>query len=803
MIEIPPRFLHRPSVNPESRTKRNGLEIEHQGVRGLAEDIRYYGRWIRDEAEKRIGHLYPKIKITHQMVDDRPDLKGYIGRNLTVIAWIWARTVKSPNPAFSDVHVPLVSSFILSKKKGEIAYIDPILESNNYSFGIKIADQSVNPERLSRGTKLSRGSFRCLMSNIPIRYDYIDREANAGRMSARLMAIVAEGDRKRVFLSPTEEMENVARSAVPNWVPNLPSRGTWASNAQGRKYGFKTFGDYFTPRQLVALDTFSDILSEIHNSVRKDAIDSGFNDDVVSFQSGGTGATAYADSMAIYLSFVLSKQADLANSLCRWEPISQCPRQLFTRQAIPMVWDYAEGNPLGNSSGAWITIVNGITRAFSNCFGNIDDIILGHSRQENAEKQDLSLNRIVSTDPPYYDNISYSDLSEFFYVWMRRTLRPVFPEVFATISVPKSEELVANSYRHGGKEEAERFFLDGMSRALENLAERVHFSFPITIYYAFKQAEKKGDTGIVSTGWETFLEAVIRARLSITGTWPLRTEFSSRMVGQGTNALASSIVLVCRPRPTDAAIISRRELITTLKQAIHSALGHLQRSSVAPVDLAQAAIGPGMAVYTRYSRIIDATGRTVTVREALRLINQVLDEVLAEQDSVSDSDSRWAVAWFEQFGFLEGEYGSAETLSKAKNTSVSGLIEAGILASNRGKVRLLKPGELSSAWDPQKDSRLTAWEVVHHLIRVLVAEGEESASDLLRKLGPNAETARELCYRLFTLCERKKRFADATFYNMLVKSWPEIALRARTEPPSQSTKMFDDGIKLSSDLIQP
>ena len=791
-IEIPPRFVNRPPVNPESRTKRNGLELEHQGTQGLAEDILYYGKKMRDEAKKRIGHLYPQIKVTAQMANYRPDLKEYIGRNLTVIAWIWARTVKSPNPAYSDVHVPLLSSFILSKRNGKIAYIDPILAPDDYWISVKIADPTSNLERLSRGTKHSRGSFRCLMSNISIPYDYIDGEANAGRMSARMVAIIAEGDRTRVFLPPTDEMEKVARSAVPNWVPSLSSRGTWASNAQGRPYGFKTFGDYFTPRQLVALNTFSDILSEVHKSVYNDAIESDFDDDNLSYQSGGTGATAYADSVAIYLSFVLSKQADLANSLCRWEPIAQCPRQLFTRQAIPMVWDYAEGNPLGNSSGAWITLVNGIIRAFSKSFGNLDPTILGHSRQANAEIQDLSFNKIVSTDPPYYDNILYSDLSEFFYIWIRRSLKPLFPDLLATISVPKSEELVANSYRYGGKKQAEKFFLNGMSRALKNLTKQAHSAFPITIYYAFKQAEKKVDTGVISTGWETFLDAVICANLAITGTWPIRTENSSRMVGQGTNALASSIVLVCRPKPLDAAIISLREFIVTLKQAIHTALAHLQHSSVAPVDLAQAAIGPGMAVYSRYSRVIDAAGRTVTVREALKLINQVLDEVLAEQDSVSDSESRWAVAWFEQFGFLEGDYGSAETLSKAKNTSVSGLIEAGILASNGGKIRLLKPEELSSDWDPQKDSQLTAWEVVHHLIRVLKAEGEESASHLLRKLGPRAETAHELCYRLFTLSERKKRFADATSYNTLVRSWPEIAIRARAQPTLQSGEMFGE-----------
>ena len=381
---------------------------------------------------------------------------------------------------------------------------------------------------------------------------------------------------------------------------------------------------------------------------------------------------------------------------------------------------------------------------------------------------------MVSTDPPYYDNIGYADLSDFFYVWLRRSLPPVFPELFATLAVPKAEELVATQYRHGNKEKAETFFLAGMGQAMRRLAEQTHPGFPVTIYYAFKQSEKKGDEGTSSTGWETFLDAVIKAGFSVTGTWPMRTENSSRMRGQGSNALASSIVLVCRKRSEDAPMATRREFVAALKSELPVALTHLQRGNIAPVDLAQAAIGPGMAVYTHYAKVLDATGKALPVRDALALINQTLDEGLAEQEGDFDADSRWALAWFEQSGFDEGEYGIAEMLAKAKNTSVDGMVEAGILTSRAGKVRLLRPEELPPDWDPTTDPRLTAWEMVHHLVRALEAGGENAAAELAAPLGVKAEAARELCYRLYTLCERKKRNAEALSYNSLVQSWPEI-----------------------------
>jgi putative DNA methylase len=455
-----------------------------------------------------------------------------------------------------------------------------------------------------------------------------------------------------------------------------------------------------------------------------------------------------------------------------------------------MVWDFAETNPLAGAGGDIYGTVESVCEVIKKQFSVG---LPGWALQADAVADGIKTAKVVSTDPPYYDNIGYADLSEFFYVWLRRSLRSVFPGLFATLMVPKAEELVATPYRHGSKEDAEKFFLSGMTQAMHRLAEEAHPAFPLTIYYAFKQVESDGADGTASTGWDTFLDAAVRAGFTLTGTWPMRTELSSRMIGSGSNALASSIVLVCRKRDSQAPTAARREFVSGLKAELPAALAHLQRSNIAPVDLAQAAIGPGMAIYTRYSKVLDAQGNPLSVREALALINQVLDEVLAAQESDFDADSRWALAWFEHAGFAEGEYGVAESLSKAKNTSVAGLVEAGFLASSRGKVRLLKPEESQANWDPSTDTRLTAWETVHQLIRALEQGGEGAAAYLVGKLGSRAETARELCYRLYTICERKKRAAEALSYNALVQSWPEITRLAREggKPREQRTTFIE------------
>ena len=794
MIEIPPKFASKPPVNPNAQHQKAQMDKSWLGAQGLAEDVRYYGKWMRDEAEKRIGHLYPKIEVTAEMAESanppRPDLKKYVGKKLTVIAWLWARTVKSPNPAFSHIAVPLVSTFMLSTKAGKEAYVDPVIEDGGYRFTVKVGVPQ-DAEGAKNGTKLSRANFGCLLSGAPISGDYIKEEGKAKRMGARLMAIVAEGERGRVYLAPTPEMEAIALTAQPTWKPE----GEIAKRMTGGNctpYGLTTWGDLFTPRQLVALTTFSDLVTEARERIKMDAIKAGLPDPSTGsgqagkpLAEGGAGATAYADAVGVYLAFAINKLADRGSTICGWDSSRDSLRNTFGRQAIPMVWDYAEANPFSESSGSYDNAVDQGAKVVAEYLPARTG---GYSTQADAAVQSVSTGKVVSSDPPYYDNIGYADLSDFFYVWLRRALRSVFPQLFSTMAVPKAEELVATPYRHGGREKAETFFLDGMTQAMHRLAEQAHPAFPVTIYYAFKQAESDGNDGTTNTGWDTFLAAVIEASFSISGTWPVRTELSNRMISSGTNALASSIVLVCRQRAVNAPKVTRGEFVAALKAELPHALAHLQAGNIAPVDLAQAAIGPGMAVYTRYAKVLDAEGKPLPVRAALALINQILDEALAEQEGDFDADTRWALTWFEQTGFAEGDFGVATVLAQAKATGMDGLVQAGIIVSGKGKVRLLKPAELPADWDPTTDKRLTVWEMVHQLIRVLEAGGESAAAQVVAKLGSQAETARELCYRLYTLCERKKRANEAMAYNGLVQSWPEITRLAREKPSAGAAK---------------
>lgn len=771
MIEIPPKFAGQPPVNPESRKDKGFIEREWRGAQGLAEDVRYYGKWMRDEAEKRIGHLYPKIEITAEMAKDRPDLKPYVGRKLTVIAWLWARTVKSPNPAFADVDVPLASTFMLSTKPGKEAYVEPVIEGKSYRFMVKVGKPK-NAEAARNGTKLSRGAnFKCALSGSPIAADYLRDEGRAGRLGARMIAVVAEGDRGRLYLSPNSEQEAAALAASPTWRPDVE----FFPQALGFRignYGRTTWAEFFSDRQLTTLATFSDLALEVDSQVESDAFAARHAAD----------AREYADAITLYMGLAVGKLANRSSTSCFWDNTGENIQQVFARQALPQMWDYVEGNPLSASTGNFI----GQLDYLSNAIRTLPAVPSGYACQADAAKQMMSTGKVISTDPPYYDNVGYADLSDFFYVWIRKTAGRILPDLFGTLSTPKEEELVATPARHGGKDNADAFFLEGMTRAMNCLSEGAHLGFPVTIYYAFRQAESNEEEGTASTGWDTFLGAVIRAGFGITGTWPMRTEYTGNLKTKR-NALASSIVLVCRPRTAGATTATRREFTAALKAELPNALVHLQRGNIAPVDLAQAAIGPGMAVFTRYEKVLNAQGQPLSVREALALINQTLDEALAVQEGDFDSDTRWALAWFDQSGFEPGAYGIAETLSKAKNTSVSGMVHAGILESSRGKVRLLKPAELPKDWGPATDTRLTVWEMVHHLIRVLEDGGEGAAATLVTKLGANSETARELAYRLYTICERKKRAPEALSYNALVQSWPEITRLAREGAPTVQT----------------
>jgi putative DNA methylase len=787
MIEIPPKFAGRAPVGPapelKGKASQEMFNKQWQGAQGLAEDVRRYGAWMRNEAQKRIGHLYPQIEVTPELIaanarsactsglNDPKNLHNtglaglQAGQKLTVIAWLWARTVKSPNPAFSHVDVPLVSSFILSSKMGKEAYVLPVMDSDRYRFEVRFGTP---PESVKNGTKLTRGAnFRCLMSDAPIEPKHIYAEANAGRMGAKLMAIVAEGARGRVYLTPTAEHEAIAQQAQPDWRPDvaMPENPRWFSPPL---YGLKTYGDIFTPRQLVALTTFSDLMPEAIARVRADALAAGMANDGLRLDAGGNGATAYAEAIGVYLAMIVSKTTDSNSSLCPWEPVAQCTRQVFGRQAIPMLWDFGEANPLHDSSGGFLTNIAGSVRAFDTFASGTTSGVVD---QADASTQTISRNKVVSTDPPYYDNIGYADLSDFFYVWLRKSLRPIFPSLYATLAVPKAEELVATPYRHGGKVEAEAFFLDGMTRAVHNLAEHAHPAFPVTIYYAFKQTDTKGEAGTSSTGWETFLDAVIRAGFCITGTWPIRSEMTAALKAL-TNSLASSIVLVCRKRLADAITISRRDFIRELNAVLPEALNEMTQgginSSVAPVDLSQAIIGPGMAIFSQYAAVLEADGTPMSVRTALQLINRFF----AEDDF--DHDTQFCLAWFNQQGWATAKFGDADVLARAKGTSVGGLVESGVVASSAGNLRLTRWAELAKDWSPEKDNHTPVWESLHQLVRALNQDGESAAGALLARMPARAEPIRALAYRLYTLCERKGWAEDARAYNELVTAWQSI-----------------------------
>lgn len=790
MIEIPPKFANLPPVHPDARNEMG--TTGWKGAAGLAEDVRRYGQWMRDEAENRIGNLYPPYELTQDLIASRPDLQhaGFkAGDKLTVIAWLWARTVASPNPALSGKEVPLVSSYWLSKKKGKEAWVEPVIENGGYRFDIRIG-KAAEPEVVGAGTKTGRGAnFRCLLSGSPIDGKYIKSEGMARRMGARLMTVVCESKKGRVYLPPSREHEVAANTSQPEWRPSqklaIEPRAIWCVS-----YGLDDFASLFTDRQLVALNTFSDLITEARELAILDANNSSeLPSDSRTIEASGIGTEAYADALTVYLAFAIDKCADYWSSICSWHSSRELIRNTFGRQAIPMAWDYAETNAFSSSSGTYTAMLDWVWKVIQRLPTNNS----GHAIQADASTRHINSGSLISTDPPYYDNIGYADLSDYFYVWIRRALRSVFPGLCSTLLVPKSEELIASPYRHGGKSEAEDFFLHGMTGVAKRLADATTSGAPTTIYYAFKQAESAAD-GVSSTGWATFLEALLISGFSIVGTWPMRTELSNRMVGSGTNALASSIVLVCRQRSKDAAIATRREFVQALQRELPKALRELQHGNIAPVDLPQSSIGPGMAIFSRYSKVLESDGTPLKVKTALQLINSAVDEFLSEQEAQMDDWTRFAVTWFSQYGFEIGPFGDAQNVANARNVSVEGVRDAGILESGGGKVRLLQINELESDWDPKTDKRITVWEVTHHLIKRLEEKGESTAAQLLKDVGGMSEDARSLCYRLYTLCEQKKWTDEARAYNGLITLWPQLGKLATTLDTTKTLTQDELGI---------
>ena len=777
MIEIPPRFGGVPPVNPDVR---NGL-VKNQtwkGVAGLAEDVQYYGKWMQNEAKKRIGHLYPKVQLP----------KEHGGGEATAIAWIWARTVKCPNPA-CGANMPLVTSFWLSKTRKKGAWVEPVIDFANKTVEFQI---KTGIGAAPKPTKVARGArFRCLVCRQDASEHYIKKESMAGRMRAQLMAIVAEGNQDRVYLAPSEKQKKAAEAPTPKWKPEISMNRDTTNLVSGRGYGFFIWADLFTERQLVALTTFSDLLTAVQKKVEEDGIFAGRKDGDVSLGTERKNAHAYSRAVVTYLACALSRLASYNNSICRWNEKGGSIAGIFSRQAIAMLWNFIESNPLEKMSGNWMGAVEWVTDVLKALpvgpKGNV-------TQMDSSEALPLTGDMpLITTDPPYYDNIGYADLSDFFYIWLRRSLGEIYPDLFKLMLVPKAEELIASPYRFGGdKSRADAHFLKGLGKTFHLMRSRAHVDYPMTVYYAFKQSETdKKDGGIASTGWETMLEGLLEAGFQITGTWPMRTERIARPVAIGTNALASSIVLVCRPRPEDEDITTRRDFVSMLRRELLEALQHLQQGNIAPVDLAQAAIGPGMAVFSRYYNVLEADGNPMRVRTALQIINAELDAYFAELEGELDADTRFCTAWFEQHGMGDGAYGEADVLARAKNSSVEGVAESGVLRARAGKVRLINRDEYPEEWDLTSDSRLNTWKCTQYLIRALEQGGETEAGRLVNLLGGGAsEAARALAYRLYAICDRKGWAQEAKAYNTLVTSWTHIQAAARADGEERPGDLF-------------
>ncbi|MCA1470324.1 DUF1156 domain-containing protein [Bradyrhizobium sp. IC3195] len=766
LIEFPPKFAGRRPINP----RINELH-QWKGVQGLADDVRYYGEWMRAEAERRIGHLYPKAKL--------PDGR----RDASVIAWLWARTVPSPDPRAKGAYVPLASSFVLSARPGKEAILKPVVDRAGltWTFEIEHSPSADALKAAKTGTKAARGAnFTCLLTGATIDDAHVKAEAMAGRMGVALMAIVAEGDRNRIYLPPSAEHEAVAASAKPSDLPEvdqpLPNdpRNFWTVS-----YGLDTFAKLFTPRQLVTLGTLSDLVTETRTRILADAGAhwSGANtNDTRRLAEGGVGPTAYADAVATYLAFAVDRVVDRFSSIATWDssPSKLQLRNTFARQSIPMTWDFGEGNPFVKSSGTlspsieWVALV-------------IDGLpAISEGAIQNAAAQDNNFRTptVFSTDPPYYDNIGYADLSDFFYVWMRRSLQSIHPDLFRRVLTPKGSELVATPYRHGGKEGAEAFFLDGMKKAFQGIA-KASANAPATIYYAFKQSELSSE-GVTSAGWASFLQAMTESGLAVDGTWPVRSELSNRMIASGTNALASSIVLVCRCRDTAASTITRADFLRALRREMPDALAEIRRAGVGPTDIQQAAIGPGIGIFTRYAQVLNTDGTPMLVKDALKLINQVREEVASTGDADYDSETRFALDWFAAKGFERGRSGDAITMTNAVNVSLDRVRGAGFFEAKGGDARLLRRDELPDDWDPSTGHRSTVWEACQYLIKRLSAEdgGVDAAAALYNRLGTLAEPAHALARRLYDICEQKQWASEGRFYNQLHQEWDVIEKRA-------------------------
>ncbi|PJM79043.1 DUF1156 domain-containing protein [Bifidobacterium scaligerum] len=751
LIDFPARFCGQASVNPEAKISSvNRAE-------GMADDIRYYGKMLRDKAFDKVGHLYPKVKDEN-------------GEERTVIAWIWARTVTNPNPA-NPVQVPLVRSWWLSKKKGHEAWIKPVIEDGTIRY--EVQHNADGPTGDAEGTVSAKGAIS-IIDETPIDLKYIRNEGKHGRLGNVLIAVVAEGDRGRLYISPDSQQSDAADVPKPDDIPFelLPDK---ALGFRVQAYGFKMWSDLFTNRQLTVLTTLADTVSDVRGQVLKDALAKGLPQGEP-LDAGGTGAQAYADAVSVYLALAVSRQTDRCSSIASWQNIGEKIRNVFARQAISMTWDYAEANPFSSKSGNFLGQVNWVMEAIQ----NVPSRPQGEAHQADAAARDY-VNVVVSTDPPYYDNIGYSDLSDYFYVWLRRMLRKVLPSTVLTALTPKTQELVANPYRHNGRDGAAEFFVDGFNHVFAHIRETANTEMPMTVYYAYKQQDEKSGT---STGWYALLDGLIKAGWEITATLPVHSERQGRTRQINSNALASSIVLACRPRPEDAPSVTMRIFNSVLRSELTEELRTLMTSGIDPVDLSQAAIGPGISVYSRYSRIREADGSDMPVQKALEIINRTVDEVMGDADSDYDPDTRFAVKWYQSYGWNQENTGMADQLARSCGTSPDTLVRGGMFEAAGGKSRLLTPAEMADEyWHPLQDDHVSLWEACIRMAGILDAKGVDKVAPVMAEAGEllPLDYIRALGFRMYHEAEKRKDTEGAIRFNNLVSMWDDLSVKASTE----------------------
>ena len=759
LIELPPKFANRPPVNPDADPMgltvgrgRNAQQIPWRGAAGLADDVRYYGRKMREWAYQRIGHLYPQAPLPG-------------GAAATVIAWLWARTVPCPNPA-CGVAMPLMTTFQASKKRGNEHWIWPDVDRQAKTVSFTVHHRKPPQNVLPLERTVTRDGAVCLACHGAVTLAYVRQQARDGKMGEVMTCIVAEGDRKRIFLSTTPEIKKIVSRASPPWKPQQ-SMPTTAYKVSGRAYGITHWHQLFTERQLTALTAFSDLLADAKTLMTNDGADA-----------------EYAGAVSTYLALAVGRTADSSSKFSTWQSVGDKVAHAFTRQAIPMIWDFAEANPFSSSSQNWLGQIEWISKVLDYLPRSVND---GVSHQADAANTIHANNGpVIVTDPPYYDNVSFAELSDFFYIWLRPLLREIYPDLFSGIMVPIQEEMIAAPRFDNAEERFESL----LGQALHLIREKCSPDFPSSIFYAYKQQEQERD-GVTSTGWETMLTALVNAGFQIVGTWPMRTERSGRLNAQAANTLASSVILVCRPRPAGAPVANRGEFIAALGREMPAKLDQLTREAhIAPVDLRQAAIGMGMAVYSRYGGVATLSGEPVTVRQALMAINDAVDAYLRQQAGELDSESRFCLDWLQTHPKGQGDYGTALNLALAYNLSIDDRLAQThrLLQARQGTVSLygLDDYHTDRAYPPAGEE-ITAWECCLRMAwQMQIGDdrgGVAGCVPAARRAAGRLDSVERLARILYDHHNSRHESQLAVAFNNVVTAWPEIT-RETARPES-------------------